>query len=596
MPNLHDFHFIRPLWLLALIPYLAIVTAMLRRRLGQVNWSAVCDAALLPYLLQGKAERHGRASFVLGALAALIAIAAMAGPSWQRLPAPVFRNASALVIALDLSRSMDAEDVKPSRLIRARYKIADLLGLRKDGQTALLVYSGDAFTVTPLTDDTETIASQLEALTTDIMPSPGKNTAAALNRAVGLLKQAGMQKGQIVLMSDSVVLDDVLPTARSLGGYSLSVIGVGTREGAPIALPSGGFLKDGQGSIVIPKLNIEDLAELARVGKGIYRSLTANDADIRDLLASIDEPGQHGSSDSANPMILELWEDKGPWLLLLALPLAALSFRKGLLGLVVLWILPFPQPGYALDWRDLWLTKDQQGARAFEQKRYDEASGLFENPDWKLAAQYKAEQPVSGEIPETKTATGFYNRGNVLAKSGRLEEAIEAYNQSLARDPDNEDARYNKRIVEKELEKQKEARERNQQSQGDPQQQNGGDGGRNQGDDDGRNQDEKSDAASETAETRPEHAAEREESSADRQQPKERDEASEAEPGESAEARRDRDSISAERQDPTPAIEGEPAGEQQQANEQWLNRIPDDPAGLLRRKFKYQYGRRRENQ
>lgn len=113
---------------------------------------------------------------------------ALAAPSWKRLPAPVFRNTASLVIALNLSESMNAEDIKPSRLVRARYKIADLLAQYKDGQIALLVYSGAAFMVTPLTNDIETIQSQLEALTTHIMPIAGNNPVAGLTKAVELFK------------------------------------------------------------------------------------------------------------------------------------------------------------------------------------------------------------------------------------------------------------------------------------------------------------------------------------------------------------------------------------------------------------------------
>ena len=152
-----EFHFIRPTWLLAILPYLVIVVLMLRNKLSRGNWSAVCDAELLPYLLQEKAVHNSRWLLTTGAIAAFLVIVALAGPSWQRVPSPVFRNDSALVVALNLSHSMDAEDIKPSRLIRARYKIADILKRRKDGQTALLVYSGAAFTVTPLTDDIFTI-------------------------------------------------------------------------------------------------------------------------------------------------------------------------------------------------------------------------------------------------------------------------------------------------------------------------------------------------------------------------------------------------------------------------------------------------------
>ena len=156
--SIADFHFIRPYWLLTLIPWLGVLVLTARHKLQQGNWSKVCDEALLPFILQQKAVNRSRVSLTMGGLASLLAIGALAGPTWERLPAPVFRNDSALVIALDLSRSMDAADIKPNRLVRARYKIADILKQRKDGQTALLVYAGDAFTVTPLTDDTDTIA------------------------------------------------------------------------------------------------------------------------------------------------------------------------------------------------------------------------------------------------------------------------------------------------------------------------------------------------------------------------------------------------------------------------------------------------------
>ena len=187
MMNLAEFHFIRPYWLLAFIPAIAVIILLLKNKLNQGNWSNVCDAALLPYVLQEKPVHQTRWALSAGTFSCLLVIISLAGPTWERLPSPVFRNDAALVIALDLSRSMDASDIKPSRLSRARFKIADILKQRKDGQTALLVYAGDVFTVTPLTEDTETIASQLSALTTEIMPSQGSNTALALEKAAELL-------------------------------------------------------------------------------------------------------------------------------------------------------------------------------------------------------------------------------------------------------------------------------------------------------------------------------------------------------------------------------------------------------------------------
>ncbi len=178
--NFTEFHFIRPYWLLALIPAIAVLILLLRGKLNQGNWSQVCDAELLPFVLQDRVANQSRFSLFLAMFSSLLVIFALAGPTWEKIPAPVFRNQAALVIALDLSHSMDANDIKPSRLIRARYKINDILKQRKDGQTALLVYAGDAFTVTPLTDDNETIASQISALTTGIMPRQGSNALLAL--------------------------------------------------------------------------------------------------------------------------------------------------------------------------------------------------------------------------------------------------------------------------------------------------------------------------------------------------------------------------------------------------------------------------------
>jgi len=154
------------------------------------------------------------------------------------------------VILLDLSRSMDARDLKPSRLARARYKVEDLLARRGEGETALVVFAGAPFTVVPLTDDTKTIRSQLPALATDLMPVQGSNLAAAIDRGVALLKQAGSGRGRILVLADGVNgkgAEEAAARARR-GGYPVSVIGVGTLEGAPIPTPQG-VLKDAGGNI-----------------------------------------------------------------------------------------------------------------------------------------------------------------------------------------------------------------------------------------------------------------------------------------------------------------------------------------------------------
>ena len=361
---LTNFHFLRPYAFLALIPLIYLAIKNYRQHSSStIHWSKICDRELLPYLLEKSGSKRSHFAFWLASFMAFVAIFALAAPTWQRLPAPAFRNNASLVIALNLSESMNAEDVKPSRLVRARYKIADLLAQRKDGQTALLVYSGAAFTVTPLTNDIETIHSQLEALTTDIMPSEGNNPIAGLTKAVELLKQAGLPQGHILLITDSAEASQAVPFAKKLGAYQLSVLGVGTTDGAPIALPEGGFAKDESGQILVPKLQSGELSELATAGNGRFQIMTADDSDVKNLLRTFDTPLTQIPLDKAN-LFLEQWEDNGYWLILLLLPWAAWQFRKGAFYLAILFLLPLPKNSYAFEWQNLWHTPDQQAQRA----------------------------------------------------------------------------------------------------------------------------------------------------------------------------------------------------------------------------------------
>jgi len=604
--NWVDFHFIRPYWLLALVPA-ALVLARLQRNLyDQGSWLSLCDESLLPFILHQHGRATSRMPSIIGAVAAALAIFALAGPSWERLPMPLFQNVSAWVIALDLSRSMDAGDIKPSRLIQARYKISDLLRQRKDGQTALLVFAGESYVVTPLTNDIATIESQLSALTTDIMPNPGNNAAAALKKAAELFQQAGLPQGQVILVSDGVDMSEVRGALSSLAGrYSVSVLAVGTAQGAPIAAPTGGFLKNDAGTIIIPKLDGDGLRSLAQSGGGIYQEISADNDDIVRLAGVADPSFQQQAQEGSN-LTLELWDDKGPWILLAVLPLAALAFRKGVLGLALLTAMFAPDPSYAFEWQDLWHRKDQRGERAYQNNEFAKAASEFENPEWKGAAFYKAGEyqkalesySSSGQMESSGL---HYNKGNALAQLGKLQEAIAAYDKALELNPDNADAQFNKEWVEKELEKQKQKQKQQEQQNQDQKQGQEQDKPR-QADNDqsgqGSQQDQTSqDEASSQADDgqKPEQKPERPE------RPQEADGQPLPSPGQQKEAEpKQGQGVEAEakkgRQD-KPQLAGPSemplSEEQQQANEQWLKRIPDDPSGLLRRKFKYQYGQQK---
>lgn len=565
---LADFHFIRPFWLLALIPAIVFIVLLLKNKLAHGNWDNVCDAELLPYILQDKAGRQQHWTLAFMSIASVLAILALAGPTWERLPSPVFRNDAAVVITLDLSRSMNATDIKPSRLVRARYKISDLLSQRKDGLTALIVYAGDAFTVTPLTEDIHTINSQLNALTTDIMPSQGSNTLAALEQAVELLQQAGQTQGGILLISDAIN-DDVAKKATAfLGDYKLSVLGVGTANGAPITLSNGSFLKDRAGNIVVPKLDVASLENLATTHGGIYQNIQADDSDITAIINQIDKPNSQNAAEEQQ-LLIEKWAEKGPWLLLLILPLAALYFRKGLLIVPVILLLPFPQDSYAFGWQDLWLTQDQQAQRAFDQQQFEQAEQHFQSSEWKAAAQYKSGnyQQAIDTLSSPNTADSFYNQANALAKTQQLPQALDAYEQALELDPEHDDAKFNKDLVEQALKQQ-------------------------------QNQQQNSDQSSEQ-DKQQSSEQQQEQSSSSEQQQSDQNESSEQENDEkqAQEAAEQQDNKDAEESESTMQQQADaqqkPMTEDEQANAQWLQRIPDDPAGLLKRKFKYQYGQRK---
>jgi Ca-activated chloride channel family protein len=585
-----DFHFLRPWWLTAFIPLAALCWRLVRRKRRVGDWDRLCDAALLPHILTdwgGGSPAH-RAS-VPFALGGALAILALAGPVWERMPAPAFRNDAALVIALDLSRVMDAADIKPSRLERARFKIADILTQRKDGLTALVVYSGDAFTVTPLTDDSETIRAQLSALSSELMPAQGSRADLALQLAARLLRQAGMSGGDVLLISSGVNLTAGVPAARQLReqGYRVSVLGAGGEEGAPVPLPEGGFLKGAKGEIVISKLGAPALRQLSEEGGGVYRTLTADNADLSALLAFFEQQARvRGTRDESN-LSIQQWQERGPWLLLVLLPIAASAFRRGYLAALLLTLtLPVSKPADALSWQDLWQTRDQQAQRAFESGQPARAAELFRDPAWKAGALYKANrfEEAAQTLQELQSADAHYNRGNALAKLGRYPEAIAAYDQALALDPKNEDARYNKELVEKAMKDQQDRQQPEKSSGKQEQQQN------RQDQKDARDREEESQKSAQgpSGEKSKDQLPQNGERDRERDQPSDQQAEQRAATDQQRQPRRP----GADQEAGAPAEKEKRSDEDQQAYEQWLRRIPDDPGGLLRRKFLYQYQQR----
>jgi Ca-activated chloride channel family protein len=575
---LAEMHFIRPEWLWAL-PLVILVTVLLAyRRLDAGGWRNVVSPELAPFVLSRSPNRQGSYRWWLLALGGVLTVLALAGPAWQRIEQPVFRSDQALVLALDLSRSMDAQDLAPSRLMRARLKILDILERRDGGETALIVYSSNAYTVTPLTTDTDTIAALVNSLSTDIMPSRGSYPVAAINKGRQLLENAGSVFGEILLITDGGSSPAVERAARELheGGYTLSVLAVGTRDGAPIPQRNGGFVTDQSGNIAVPRVEMAGLRALAKAGAGQFSELTTDDRDI-DLLLSGEVGARQASSDS---LATDRWREEGPWLLLLLLPLAALAFRRGWIVVLVIFVLPVSEPAEAGVWEDLWLTKDQQAQRLLEEGAPLEAAEVFADPDWRAVARYRGQDYAqsAAEFAENGDARSLYNLGNALAKQGEFESAIDAYEQVLEMNPDDADAAYNRDLLEELL-----AQQQQQQQEGDQQESS---------DQQGEGEESQSDSESQEDGEAQEGDGEQEEGD-----PSQRDQEMSDEDLEAMEEELERAAQEAEQnqEDPLEQLTAEELAalraqqEQEQAMEQWLRRIPNDPGSLLRNKFRYQY-------
>jgi len=616
-----ELHWLRPYCLLALLPLALLLWMYWRRAYDSRNWQAICDAELLPHLLTENRQRRSYWPLLLLALTGVLAILALAGPAWQQLPQPVFRDQSALVIVLDLSRSMDAADITPSRLARARHKVNDILTRRLEGQTALVVYAGDAHTVSPLTQDSGTIVNLVKTLDTGLMPVQGSRTDKALTLAARLLQQAGVAAGQILLITDGVAAADIGDLADSVRGqgHRLSVLGIGTAQGAPIGISGGGYLKDNTGAIVLPKLDTDNLQRLAQQAGGRYETLSVDDHDLDALLAAGSNlnVGERVDDDS---LLTDRWREEGPWLLLLVLPLAALAFRRGYLVLIAFIVLPvIAPPAQALDlnqaWGDLWTRPDQQAARVMQgDDNVAPEAALFQDPAWQAAAHYRAGQfeQAAMALQAAATADDFYNRGNALARMGHWQEAIGSYDRALQLAPDHEDARFNRELVQQQLQQQ-DQQQSEQASNPESDQRQDNNQGQQTGDnnsggtDSGQDNKETSSSASDKDGSEDGQGASQPEADArgsTANNNKTQDDAADT-PGDDELARAEQQiNQSAEQNAEQNAEQDEGRAmsdslmksEAMQASEQWLRRIPDDPGGLLRKKFLYEYQRKQQRQ
>ena len=572
---MESLHFIRPLWFVALAPILVLAWFWFRRTRSGSAWQNAISSELLPVLLDVQETRSGQWLRGIMLTAISLAVIGLAGPTWEKLPQNVEQKNDALVVLLDLSLSMWAEDVKPSRIVRARQKITDILRQREEGLTALVAYAGDAHAVVPLTDDVATIENLLGALDPGMMPVLGSNPSHGLEIAKGLFSNANMTEGRILMITDGIDRISAVSKHRNRA-FPISIIGIGTYEGGPIPLDSDAepprYLMTQEGNQVIALLDERRLTEVANLSYGKYSKLSLSDTDFRVAL-STPLPTEDASIEVEREF--DSWFDQGHWLAAALLPLCLLGFRRGALIMLAFAV---ATPGFdaaaaptaasetapGTIWDKLWWRDDQRAHQALTAGEPERAAILFEDPQWRAVARYRTgdwTDALRGFNQDT-TNTGTYNRANAHARLGNYQQALDLYGQVLAAAADHEDAAFNKALVERLLQQQ-------QQQQADAQQDS-------------------------TEKQQKQQSNDSEQSPSENQQQSSDQESNES-PSQSNEEQRESEQDREGEDEDQQRQELVNRDEKQEALEQWLRRVPDEPGGLLRRKFQHETKQRLRN-
>ncbi|MFC4519515.1 vWA domain-containing protein [Cupriavidus pinatubonensis] len=464
MQALAAFHFLRPWWLLVLIPATLLVWAVQRRGDVRRRWRDAIAPHLLDALMVGERRRLAIRPVHLTALLLALGAIALAGPAWERERPPFLDDKAPLAIAVDLSPTMDAIDVTPTRLERAKLKVKALLARRDGGRTAIWAYTGSTHLVLPLTDDATLLQTFVDALQTRIMPAPGKDTALALRTIDAALAHEEVP-GTILFLTDSMETAAVraFKAQASSGRSQPVVLAIGTERGGPLRSGSEGFVeKDG-----VRMFSRMDTAALKRFGDDTGVPVATFTPDSDDDVAWVQ---RHVQSHLARKQTAQnsRWKDEGWWLTIPTALLGVLWFRKGwtvrwITGLLVAMALTTPQQELRAQaaapdaappaWRfvDLWLTHDQQGRLAFERGDFASAAALFDDSMWRGVAQYRAGQYAKAvqSFALVDSPESDFNQGDALAHLGKYKDAAARYRQALKRRPHWPAATANLALMEK---------------------------------------------------------------------------------------------------------------------------------------------------
>lgn len=448
-----DFHFLRPWWLVLVVVAVALLWLWRQQSDASRQWRDVIAPHLLNALMIGKTQSVRVQPVHLVSAALILAGIAAAGPTWEKEPPPFSDDKAPMVVAIDLSSTMDATDIAPTRLERAKQKVRDLARLRSGARTGLVVYAGTAHLVAPPAEDPAVLDIFLPALASDLMPVAGKSAAQALTLAGELLDKEQVP-GTILFFTDGFDVEQIaaFDEYRRRAPHQVLVLGVGTSKGGPIRTQDNRVATDASGRPIQARFDGESLKRLSSDADIPVASVTLDDSDVQWVQRRAQ---RHMQAAEARNVELR-WKEFGYWLVIPIALLAALWFRR---GWIVRWLpvlalalmICAPSSSYAADARfvDLFLTPDQQGRWHFDRGDYAGAAARFEDPLWKGLAFYRAHDYESalGEFARLDSPDAFFLMGNCYAHLNDYDKAMAAYDNALAARAEFPQAIANRKLV-----------------------------------------------------------------------------------------------------------------------------------------------------
>ncbi|SFU02270.1 Ca-activated chloride channel family protein [Algoriphagus locisalis] len=439
-----EFHFLRPIFLWAFLPLLLTLLISLLSIRQEVTWKGMIAPHLRPFVIQKGNERMKVWMQLIGFVAMSLGILGISGPTWKKVEVPGQKLETPLVVLLDLSQSMLATDLQPTRLERAKFKISDLIKENPQARMALIGFAGTAHTIVPLTKDYDIILSHIDGLRPDVMPYPGSNLEDALTLADTLMSVTDAP-GTVLILSDDIE-DPEFELIRNFvqnSDNSVQLLAINTAGGAEVPNLSGrGTIKDEDGNVIVSALNENVLAQLNSLEQVTVNRLTLDNSDVELISNAVKknliftEKPEEKDDD---------WRDAG---FLLVIPMALLLllwFRKGwvLYGLL---LMVFTSCSGDKTFEDLWYTKDYQGQRLSDQGDFAAAAEEFEDPLRKGVAYFKAGdyEAAIQEFQADTSAYGAYNLGLAYYQNGDYDAAQGAFAEAEELDPSMDQASANK--------------------------------------------------------------------------------------------------------------------------------------------------------